>query len=412
MALEVMREMSSVLRRFTALLAVLALTMAGFAHVGPHDGQGGHDRQTEIEEEKSDLREKISHANQQISTLADEIAASTSRRQSLEGEIALINRQLADAQRRIDDANAELDVARAELIRIEQELAATIVKHDEIEEMAHNRIRNTYKRRTGQYLNVILAAENLRDLIVRFKFVQEIMEDDRSALTTLEALSRQLDASRLEASARKDDIARQVATIEAEKKRIEGLMRSLSYKRAAVVNEIATQSSLKRTFEERKAAYLEAMKRLEAESASIAAYLRGRQGGQVYNGDSNLAWPMTGKLTSGYGWRENPFDPSKKNFHTGIDIAAPMGRPVVAADAGQVVMAEVRGGYGMMILIDHGNAMATLYAHLSGFNVSEGSVVGRGTTIGYNGSTGWSTGPHLHFEVRINGDHTDPMQYF
>jgi murein DD-endopeptidase MepM/ murein hydrolase activator NlpD len=402
----------SVLRRSVGVLAVLALLIAGMAHAGHWDGVGGQDRQSEIEDERSQLRKKISYANQQITTLADEIALSTNRQRSLEAEIAEINRQLANAQSRIDDANAELAVARAELLRIEQELVTTQAKHDEIEEMAHNRIRNTYKRRTGQYVNIILGADSLRELIIRFKFVQEIMEDDNASLNTLVALADQLDQARLQAAAHKDEITKQLAKIEAEKNRIQSLKRSLDHRRAGVVSEISKQSGLKRTFEQQKAAYIEAMKRLEAESASISAYLRSRQGGQVYNGSSNLAWPMTGRLTSGYGWRENPFDPSKKNFHTGIDIAAPAGRPIVAADAGEVVMAQVRGGYGMMVLIDHGNAMATLYAHMSAFNVSEGDVVGRGTTIGYNGSTGWSTGPHLHFEVRINGDHTDPMRYF
>ena len=122
-----------------------------------------------------------------------------------------------------------------------------------------------------------------------------------------------------------------------------------------------------------------------------------------------MIWPANGGVTSGYGYRVHPISGVTK-LHTGIDIGAGMGTPIYAASGGTVVSAGVHGGYGNCIVIDHGGGIATLYGHMSGFAVSGGSV-SQGQVIGYVGSTGYSTGPHLHFEVRINGTPVNPMGY-
>ncbi|MPZ74184.1 MAG: peptidoglycan DD-metalloendopeptidase family protein, partial [Nitriliruptorales bacterium] len=124
-----------------------------------------------------------------------------------------------------------------------------------------------------------------------------------------------------------------------------------------------------------------------------------------------LQWPANGPKTSGYGWRTHPIFGTSR-FHAGIDIGAGYGAAIVAADSGVVVSADSRGGYGNTVVIDHGGGMATLYAHQSSMSVSAGQSVSRGQVIGAVGSTGYSTGPHLHFEVRVNGATRDPMNYF
>ncbi|HVM18916.1 MAG TPA: M23 family metallopeptidase, partial [Egibacteraceae bacterium] len=124
-----------------------------------------------------------------------------------------------------------------------------------------------------------------------------------------------------------------------------------------------------------------------------------------------MQWPANGPKTSDYGWRTHPIFGTRR-FHAGIDIGSGYGAPIVAALGGTVIEAGSRGGYGNTIIVDHGGGLTTLYAHQSSFAVATGQQVSRGDTIGYVGSTGYSTGPHLHFEVRVNGATRNPMDYF
>jgi murein DD-endopeptidase MepM/ murein hydrolase activator NlpD len=122
-------------------------------------------------------------------------------------------------------------------------------------------------------------------------------------------------------------------------------------------------------------------------------------------------WPVTGELTDGFGGRRNPFGGSSSEFHTGQDIATLWGTPVVAAAGGTVIFAGWQNGYGQIVIIDHGNGLTTRYGHLSGIDVEVGQQLARGEQLGRVGSTGRSTGPHLHYEVRINDEPLDPRQY-
>jgi murein DD-endopeptidase MepM/ murein hydrolase activator NlpD len=145
---------------------------------------------------------------------------------------------------------------------------------------------------------------------------------------------------------------------------------------------------------------------LRAESAALAAQIRNSTGGSTGSGTpsaSGFIWPVNGVVTSGFGWRWG-------RMHEGIDIAAPSGTSIRAAAAGTVIFAGWMGGYGNLVIIDHGNGLATAYGHQSAIYVGGGSVA-QGTVIGAVGSTGNSTGPHLHFEVRVNGSPVDPMGY-
>ncbi|MGH2727179.1 MAG: M23 family metallopeptidase, partial [Actinomycetota bacterium] len=152
-------------------------------------------------------------------------------------------------------------------------------------------------------------------------------------------------------------------------------------------------------------AYQREVAALEREQARILAIIRSRQShstGPISK--KGFIWPFRGPITSDYG-------PRWGGFHTGIDINCETGDRIVAAKAGKVIAAEWGGGYGRMVIIDHGNGVSTLYAHNSALYVSEGRTVARGTRISACGETGNATGDHLHFEVRINGDHTDPKSF-
>jgi murein DD-endopeptidase MepM/ murein hydrolase activator NlpD len=146
------------------------------------------------------------------------------------------------------------------------------------------------------------------------------------------------------------------------------------------------------------------MNRLEQSLLRYESVLRER-------GFTPSIWPVNGKLESGFGGRHDPFGGSSYEFHTGQDIVVPSGTPVIAGARGKVIFVGWQNGYGRLIEIDHGGGLTTRYGHLSEFDVALGQEVGRGEFIGRVGSTGRSTGPHLHYEVRINDDPVDPLQY-
>jgi murein DD-endopeptidase MepM/ murein hydrolase activator NlpD len=149
-------------------------------------------------------------------------------------------------------------------------------------------------------------------------------------------------------------------------------------------------------------------KQLEIQEAEVTRILESYKYGSAPSG--KFAWPVAGRVTSGFGTRYHPIL-GYNRFHSGIDIAASYGTLVKAADGGQVVQAAYSSGYGYYIILYHGGGFATYYAHLSSFNVSAGQMVQRGQVIGLVGSTGLATGPHLHFEVRINGTPQNPYAY-
>jgi murein DD-endopeptidase MepM/ murein hydrolase activator NlpD len=149
----------------------------------------------------------------------------------------------------------------------------------------------------------------------------------------------------------------------------------------------------------------------EAESARIQEELAKSRWKAAAPGKGGLLWPTDGRAGSGYGYRTHPIT-RQRRMHTGVDVGAPMGQPIIAAAEGLVVGSGWRGGYGLTVVIDHGGGLATLYAHQSRLSVSQGQVVQAGQKIGEIGSTGQSTGPHLHYEVRVNGSPRNPMDWY
>lgn len=406
-----MRDSSLLMRRLAAALTVVAMTAGGLSlapTLGYHD-----DRLREIEREKAELREKIRSADVRAASIQERIAASDRRRSDLERHIATYNYQIFQAERRLSAAEADLAIARADLIAIERELARTLERLEYIQDTANRRAREIYKGGLTLQLEALLTAGSLRDFMARVVFVRNVLTEDGRVVTELEETTEKLDEARFKAVKRKEDIDRHLREIKGERKRIELLRDDLARGRQAVLGEIATRKQLLAQVERNKAAYMEAMRQLEAESQSIAALLRSRQAGQVYvaGQGQELAWPVTGPITSGYGWRTSPIYGDRR-FHTGIDIGAQTGQPVIASASGEVAFSGYLQGYGLTVIIDHGNAMATLYGHNSTVAVSEGASVSRGQVISGVGCTGYCTGPHLHFEVRINGDHVSPMQFF
>lgn len=393
--------------RFSAAAAALLATATFLA-----PGAAAADRQSEIEREKAALRQKIREADRAAAALAAEIAEADRRRAALEGRIDELSAELADAELRLAEAEAALGAAEVDVLVAQQSVNLTLTRLSEMQASFEGRVRDVYKSGRAAYVELLLGATSIKELVFRLSFVSKVFQEDGTRLQRLEKLRALLDQERVDAENRKVEAAIQREVIAADREHVAELRRQLVGNRSAVVSEIVKQRRLLQRVYSDKASYLAAMRRLEAESRSIAALLRKRQAGQVYRSTGRaLAWPTTGEVTSVYGYRTHPIHGDRR-FHAGIDIGAPAGQKVVAAEAGTVVYAGVRSGYGLTVIIDHGNALATLSAHLSSAFVNEGRSVARGATIGAVGCSGYCTGPHLHFETRINGEPRDPMQFF
>jgi murein DD-endopeptidase MepM/ murein hydrolase activator NlpD len=174
---------------------------------------------------------------------------------------------------------------------------------------------------------------------------------------------------------------------------------------------VAARASALSAAERERAGDLARYRALQAESARLAEVIRRASRGTGRVGRGGMLWPTKGPITSGFGWRIHPIYHYRR-FHPGVDIGAPTGQSIYAALPGTVVTAQAMGTYGNIVVVDHGNGFATAYAHQSKILVRVGQRVARGQRLGLVGETGAATGPHLHFETRVNGDPVDPMRYY
>lgn len=403
--------MPFLMRLSTAVLAVLLATPLLFQSAAA--AQSATERQRQIEAERRQLQEKIKQADQKAKTISGEIATNSSRRSAVERDISRLTMAIKVAEQKIARAEADLGTAREELFTVEGVLALTLKRLAEMEKRVGRRAAATYKQGTGVYLEMLLSAEDFRSFVNRLTFVRSVITEDRARLQAVERLSQQMTKSREDITKRKDDITAQKVAIEQEKQEVARQKGELQSARQELNGLISQgQQNLKQVQGE-KAAYLRAMDQLRRESSSIAAMLRSRQKGQTFQagGTKKLAWPCTGSVVSPYGYRTHPIFHDRR-LHAGIDISCPSGAAVSAAEGGSVIWSGTRSGYGLTVIIDHGGALATLYAHLSSVSVGNGARVGRGQTVGAVGCTGYCTGPHLHFETRVNGEPVDPMQFY
>ena len=307
--------------------------------------------------------------------------------------------RLLEAQFRLRQTALALLGTRRAVAQATEVLQAVFQRLAGHETLMNARLRAFYEQGPLGYLDVLAGAGDFRGLVMRSYLVGRIIEHDLRLYRAVAAERRQKDEVRADLTARENQLAteqhrwlasrEETARLAAEQRRLLGHVRS-----------------------ERRAQE-EAIRELEAESARIEAIIRQTEppapSGPVPTlTNGSLHWPVTGRISSGFGWRTHPIFHGRE-FHTGIDIAAPWGTPIQAAANGTVLFTGWMRGYGMLVILDHGNGLSTTYAHLSSCGVHGGDHVRSGDVIARIGSTGWSTGPHLFFEVREDGRPVNPL---
>ena len=315
--------------------------------------------------------------------------------------------RLAELQSQLAELLAELDHNQQELTKTENALAAE-------QEALCERVVNLYKSDGALgYLSALVSkdSDSLVEVVERFELLSTIADQDARLLARVRSLKDQIVAQR---RALQDERAR-VASLEADQVAVTTELQAADQESKASLGEVEAARAAKKavltSIEKDQAAWARQEDQLLADSDRITALLKKSQSATPTKaGKGVLSWPVPGPVTSGFGYRVHPIFHVRR-LHTGIDLGAGTGDPIKATAAGTVISAGWRGGYGKCTLIDHGGGLATLYAHQSAILVSVGQVVKRGAVIGNVGSTGYSTGPHLHFEVRVNGSPVDPMGY-
>jgi murein DD-endopeptidase MepM/ murein hydrolase activator NlpD len=271
------------------------------------------------------------------------------------------------------------------------------------------RLIELYQSDDTNAFEILLQVQSLSDIVDQLEYFESIGRQDQALTERIQTLRDEMKVAREQTRLTRIEVAEETRELERKTAEQVAAKEALVAQQNALAAAQANRENVLASVQENRHAAEEDVKAMAAESAKLAAQIRsssgGSGGGSTGDGSSSsgFIWPVHGVVTSGFGYRWG-------RMHEGIDIAAPSGTPIHAAASGTVIYTGYMGGYGNLTIIDHGNGLATAYAHQSGFAVGGGHV-SQGAVIGYVGSTGNSTGPHLHFEVRVNGNPVDPMGY-
>ena len=392
-------------RRIACCLALVLLAAA------PASG-GLYDRKQDLDSQISGLQSKLEQARARESSLSAEIASVSRRIQSLESEVG-------DVSTRLVALEADLELHERKLARLTElyqlqteRLVFLRGQYGLSVKRWGDRLVAIYEEEEPTTLDVVLQAESFSGILEQLDYVSALASQDRTIVEHVEGARDHMRELRIRTGKTKARVAAvtRVVRIRTEQQRSlknqliarqQGLAATRRNSRASLVDVRADARH-----------YAAEAAALQAQSANVAAQIRSAQSSSpavtYSSGDgtpsaSGFIWPVGGPVVSPFGWRWG-------RMHEGIDIGAGYGTPIAAAASGTVIFAGWMGGYGNLIIVDHGGGIATAYAHQSSFAVG-GGPVSQGQTIGYVGCTGHCYGPHLHFEVRVNGSAVDPLGY-
>jgi murein DD-endopeptidase MepM/ murein hydrolase activator NlpD len=384
------------------LLPLLALAIALVVVPALAGAQSGDPRRDELQAAINELSAEQAAAYTNLLEIQ-------SRRAAIEARVAELDAQRTAAQARLVPLEVEAARLTAQFDGLQAQVTATEAELEIAKNSFNASAAQMYRsaRRGDSYGTVLAAkptelvqqsmyldhvASDRKDIVVRVRDLRNDLADQRAAVVDLKTKA---DAAAAEVRGLRDQLA--------------GLLAELEPARLEAAAQAGAEQAALADIQSQKGQYEAELQALQATSDSISARIRAAGSGPGSPGPCG-ARPVPGAIGSGYGMRYHPIL-GYQRMHTGADMHASSGTPIRACRAGRVLIAGSQGGYGNAVVIDHGGWMATLYAHQSSIAVSEGQQVNAGDIIGYVGSTGMSTGPHLHFEVRLSGNPVDPAPY-
>jgi murein DD-endopeptidase MepM/ murein hydrolase activator NlpD len=342
------------------------------------------------EDDLEQVRKEISEAQAKYNEGKKKEGALASQIKELDAKISAAQKEISGLQGNINETQRTIKTVEQNLTEAEAEIADQNADID-------NRLRAMYMNGEMGMLDIILSAANISDFMSAADMVQKIYESDMQLLESMEERYAAIEAQKAELEALRQQLVEQQTARINKQNQIEADKTSVALARIEISEENKRLSQM--------------LDELNEEANRITAEILKKMGTQDFIGGA-MGWPVPGysKLSSPFGMRNHPTLRVPK-MHTGIDIPCPTGTPIVASNGGVVIMAGWNNSYGNVVMVDHGGKIVTLYAHNSSFAVAEGDIVAQGQTIAYAGSTGNSTGPHCHFEVRVNGEYQQPLQW-
>jgi murein DD-endopeptidase MepM/ murein hydrolase activator NlpD len=378
------RGLAALVAAVSLLALLVALVLTG--------GASAQDLQSQLDQKQAEIEQQ----KERKGVLSSELAKANSAVDQLAGEVAVLRNREAIVVAELRRVQHRLNTEKARLEQLHQQLHRSL-------NVLRGRLVGIYRSGNPDLLTVMLESDGFDDLVSRYEYLRRIEEQDSDIVGRVRTLRNgtrvtveRVTEDRNEIEDKKAELVRTRVQLEAR----EAELAAARDAKAAALDQVNTN------IEQLEGDVSDLQDRIQQQlqAATATAGVEPLQAGPVQGASGGWIWPVNGPLTSGFGYRWG-------RMHEGIDIAVPEGTPIRAAKAGTVVIAAYTGGYGNYTCVDHGGGISSCYGHQSSYAVSAGDSVAQGEVIGYSGNTGSSTGPHLHFEIRVNGSAVDPLGY-
>ncbi|MBF8983373.1 peptidoglycan DD-metalloendopeptidase family protein [Lutibacter sp. B2] len=342
-------------------------------------------------------KDKLNNVKNTIKDFKDKLSNNKEKEKNVTAQMNTLDAKIDNNQNEIENLNSKISQTKKNIEVAKKELEDATQQVTEQDDIMLKRLRAMYKNGEVGYMQVLLESDSVIDLLSNLDMVKKIFNQDMELLEIMKQRREEIDEKKKKLEAYERNLSIMISNMETKQKQLK-----IDIGEMIKTKELIKQDSKK--FEKQ-------IDELNAYANKLSEEIRRKQSTGKYVG-GQLNWPAPGytRITSPFGYRIHPILKRKK-MHTGIDVGVPYGKTIVAAGDGKVIMANWYGGYGKAVMVDHGGGIVTLYAHNSTLLVKVGQNVKRGQAITKSGSTGNSTGPHLHFEVRKNGQYTDPLPW-
>ncbi len=342
--------------------------------------------ETDVQTQQRQLQEKINHSKWLESIESNKLYKNQQKLENASNNLNASKSKIVSAQKELSGLQGKLDQAYSEYNNLNYVLA--------------NHIRSIYKTQRKAAFEILLASEDINMLVDRLYYQRILLKDDYEKMASAKEKAREISLLKYSIESRKRNLERSVASINSQQ--------------AYIKRAIARNESMINKLRTDRVAYQKAERDLAYQSQKIGTYITKEAKDQTNLATLGFSKPIQGRITSPFGWRTHPIF-NTKSFHSGIDIGGPNLGAIRASNSGKVIYSGWYGGYGKVVIVEHGvvngKPITTLYAHMSSTAVSKDQKVTKGQVLGYEGTTGYSTGPHCHFEVRVNGQPNNPMNY-
>ena len=385
----------------------------------------------DIKSKLADLRAKQAEIQKQSDELEKSIAENKDQTKTLVSQKAEIDQEMEMSRQKIENLNEQIQQLNLLIAEKQTELEASVAKEEALQKQYKARLRSMEETGSVSYWSILFRASSFSDLLDRVDMIREIAESDQLMLKQLSAATQAVETERADLEQQKldlqqteDDLAVEQAELETKRAKADTLITQMQAEYASLSDEFlaaeADEAAVREQIKKAETDYFNALAKEQAAAAAAAAAANKPSSGSNSSSSSSsggassggFAFPLaysTG-VTCAYGPRVHPIN-GNKSFHYGVDLAAGMNTEIYATKSGTVTGATYGEANGYYVTINHGDGYSSIYAHMTNYVVSVGDSVKQGQLIGYVGTTGWSTGPHLHFEILYNGSNVNPMNY-